>query len=175
MKRIVVALLLCMILPFGAFALGFYVGPNVYYASLVRPDDVVAMDTAGLNLADFAFGGEARLIAGPFWGSALGLYAPGDNNLPHHIDILLDAGLGLNLGPVHAGVGIGPNFGFEFGNNAAEFFRTGANLRVTGDIVLGPVLLGLNWISEVQFTRASIAEAFVNPYGKLGVSVLFGL
>jgi len=175
MKRIVVALLLCMILPFGAFALGFYVGPNIYYASLIRPADVVAMDTAGLNLADFAFGGEARLIAGPFWGSAMGLYAPGDVNLPHHIDILLDAGLGLELGPVHAGVGIGPNFGLEFGNNAAQLFRTGANLRVTGDVVLGPVLLGLNWISEVQFTRASIADAFVNPYGKLGVSALFGL
>ena len=175
MKRMVVALLLCMILPFGAFALGFYVGPNIYYASLIRPADVVAMDTAGLNLADFALGGEARLIAGPFWGSAMGLYAPGDVNLPHHIDILLDAGLGLELGPVHAGVGIGPNFGLEFGNNAAQLFRTGANLRVTGDVVLGPVLLGLNWISEVQFTRASIADAFVNPYGKLGVSVLFGL
>ena len=175
MKRTVFALLLCMILPLGAYALGFYVGPNVYYSSLVRPADVVAMDTAGLNLADFSFGGEARLIAGPFWGSALGLYAPGDSNMPHHIDIMLDAGLGLSLGPVHLGVGIGPNFGLDFGNNAAQAFRTGANLRVTGDIVLGPVLLGLNWISEVQFTRASIAEAFVNPYGKLGVSLLFGL
>jgi hypothetical protein len=76
---------------------------------------------------------------------------------------------------VHAGIGIGPNFGLEFGNNAAEFFRTGANARVTADIILGPVLVGVNWISEVQFTRASIADAFVNPYGKLGLSLLFAL
>lgn len=174
MKRILIAALLCMILPLGAFAAGLYGGMDIYYASLVRPADVVALDTAGLNLADFAFGGEARLIVDPFWGSALGLYAPGDANLPHHVDILLDAGLGLTLGIVHAGVGIGPNFGLEFGNSATQLFRAGANLRVTGDVVLGPFLVGLNWISEIQFTRASIADAFMNPYGKLGVSVLFG-
>jgi len=175
MKRIGIALLLCLLLPLSTFALGFYVGGDAFYSSLVRPADVEAMDTEGLNLADFTFGGEARLIAGPFWGSAMGLYSPGDGNLPHHVDVLLDAGLGIALGPVHAGIGIGPNFGLEFGNNAAEFFRTGANARVTADIILGPVLVGVNWISEVQFTRASIADAFVNPYGKLGLSLLFAL
>lgn len=175
MKRILIASLLCILLPLGAFAAtGLYGGVDIYYASLVRPADVVAMDTAGLNLADFAFGGEARFIIDPFWGSALALYSPGDVNLPHHIDIFLDAGLGLTLGIVHAGVGIGPNFGLEFGNGATQLIRTGANLRVTGDIVLGPVLLGLNWISEIEFTRDSIADAFMNPYGKLGVSLLFG-
>jgi hypothetical protein len=175
MKRILIASLVFMILPLGAFAAGLYGGIDIYYASLVRPADVVALDTAGLNMADFAFGGEARLIVDPFWGSAIGLYTPGDTNLPHHIDILLDAGLGLSLGIVHAGIGIGPNFGFEFGNGATRIFRTGANLRLTGDVVLGPVLLGLNWISNIEFTRASLADAFKNPYGKLGVSVLFGL
>ncbi len=75
---------------------------------------------------------------------------------------------------MHAGVGIGPNFGFEFCNGATQVFRTGANLRLTGDIVIGPVLLGLNWVSEIQFTRASITDAFMNPYGKLGISLLYG-
>lgn len=175
MKRIVFVLLLCLLLPLSAFAFDIYAGVDAFYTSIIRPADVVAIDTAGLNLADFAFGGETRLIVGMFWGSVMGTYAPGDVNLPHHIDVLLDAGLGLALGPVHAGVGVGPNFGFAFGNNSAEFFRTGANLRLTGDIVLGPVLLGLNWVSEVQFTYASIADAFMNPYGKLGVSLLYKL
>jgi hypothetical protein len=174
MKRILIASLICMLLPLGVFADGLYGGIDMFYASLVRPADVVALDTAGLNMADFAFGGEARFIVDPFWGSAIGLYTPGDTNLPNHIDILLDAGLGLSLGIVHAGVGIGPNFGLEFGNGATQFFRTGANLRVTGDVVVGPFLLGLNWVSEIEFTRASIADAFMNPYGKLGVSLLYG-
>jgi len=173
MKKILIAALFCMILPLGAFADGLYGGMDVYYASLVRPADVVALDTAGLNMADFAFGGEARLIVDPFWGSVIGLYSPGDTNLPHHIDILLDAGLGLSLGIVHAGVGIGPNLGLEFGNGATRLFRAGANLRLTGDVVIGPFLLGLNWVSEIEFTRASIAEAFKNPYGKLGISLLY--
>lgn len=175
MKRILIALLLCLLLPLSAFAFDLYAGVDAYYSSLVRPADVVAIDTAGLNLADFSFGGEARLIAGPFWGSAIGMYTPGDANLPHHLDILVDGGLGLTLAIFHAGIGIGPNFGLEFGNGSTQFFRTGANMRVTADVVLGPVLVGLNWISEIEFTRASIADAFNNPYGKLGASVLFAL
>jgi len=175
MKRILIAALLCVMLPLGAFAAGLYGGMDIYYASLIRPADIIAMDTAGFNMADLAFGGEARLIVDPFWGSAIALYRPGDINLPHHFDILLDAGLGLSLGIVHAGIGIGPNFGLEIGNGATQLFRAGANLRLTGDVVLGPFLLGLNWVSEIEFTRASIAEAFRNPYGQLGVSLLYGL
>jgi hypothetical protein len=175
MKKKLIALLLCMILPLAVFATtGLYGGINMYYASIVRPADIVALDTAGLNLADFAFGAETRFIIDPFWASAIGLYSPGDVNLPHHIDLFLDAGLGITLGIVHAGIGIGPNFGLEFGNGATELIRTGANLRITGDIVIGPFLVGLNWISEIEFTRNSIIEAFENPYGKLGISCLLG-
>lgn len=175
MKRLAIIILVFVFLPLGAFADGLYGGIDLFYASLIRPADVVALDTAGLNMADFAFGGEARLILDPFWGSAIGLYAPGDMNLPHHIDIFLDAGLGLSLGIAHVGVGIGPNFGLEFGNGANGLLRAGANLRLTGDIVIGPFLVGLNWISDIEFTRASIADAFMNPYGKLGISVLYGI
>jgi hypothetical protein len=175
MKRIAVALLLCMILPLGAFALDFYAGVNVNYASLIRPADVVLIDTEGLNIADFAFGGEVRIIAGSFWASSVGTYTPGDINLPHRIDFLLDGGLALSLGIVRAGIGIGPNFGFEFSDSTTRLFRTGANMRMTGDVVLGPALLGLSWISRIDFTRASIVDAFMNPYGQLGVSLLFGI
>ena len=167
-------MLLCLILPLSAFALDIYGGAHVYYASLIRPADVVTMDTAGLNIADFTLGGEVRLIAGSFWAGGLGTYTPGDINLPHRIDVLLDGGLGLSLGIVRAGIGIGPNFGLELGENTTRLFRTGANIRLTGDVVLGPFLVGLNWISKVDFTRASIADAFRNPYGQLGVSLLFG-
>ena len=175
MKKKLIAFLLCLSIPLAAFAAsGLYGGIDMYYTSVIRPADVVALDTAGLNLADFAFGAETRFIIDPFWGSAIGLYSPGDVNLPHHIDILLDAGLGLTLGIVHVGIGIGPNFGLEFGNGATQLIKTGANLRLTGDIIVGPLLLGLNWISEIEFTRDSIIEAFENPYGKIGISCLFG-
>lgn len=174
MKKTAIALLLCLILPLGAFALDLYGGVNIYYVSMVRPDDVVAMDTAGLNAADFALGGEMRLIAGPFWAGSVATFAPGDANLPHRVDFIFDGGLGFALGIVHAGIGIGPNFGLEIGDNSSTMFKTRANLRLTGDIVLGPFLAGVNWISKVDFSRASIADAFRNPYGQLGVSLLFG-
>lgn len=175
MKRILPVVLMLVILPIGVFALDFYGGVNAYYASLIQPADVKNIDTAGLNLADFAFGGEARLVSGLLWGSAVGIYTPGDVNLPHRIDLLLDGGLGLSLGIVRAGIGIGPDFGVELGDNANRFFKTGANLRLTGDILLGPFSLGLSWINKIEFTRASIAEAFENPYGQLGVSLLYRL
>lgn len=173
MKRILSILLLCMVLPAGVFAIGIYGGVNAYYDNLIRPADIIAIDTAGLNLADFSFGGEVRVIAGPLWGSAVGIYTPGDVNLSNRVDLLLDGGLGLSLGFVRAGIGIGPNFGFEFGDNATNFFKTGANLRLTGDVLLGPLSLGLSWISKVEFTRDSIIDAFLNPYGQIGVAALY--
>ncbi|MEN6364763.1 MAG: hypothetical protein ABFC81_06780 [Rectinema sp.] len=172
MKRLIPALLLLLLVPIGAFAVDLYGGLNAYYVSLIRPADVMSIDTAGLNLADFAFGGEARIIGGPLWGSAVSVYSPGDANLPHRIDVLLDGGVGLPLGIFRAGVGIGPNFTVEMGDNVTRIFRAGANLRLTGDVLLGPVSLGVSWISKIDFNRASILDAFKNPYGQLGVALL---
>ncbi|MGB4572503.1 MAG: hypothetical protein WBH97_06735 [Rectinemataceae bacterium] len=173
MKRIIFALLLLAMLPISVFAVDFYAGANAYYASLIQPADIRAIDTVSLDLADFAFGGEARLFWGLIWGSVAFTYSPGDANLPHRIDFLLDSGVGLTIGIVRAGIGIGPTYGMEIGNNMGHFVKTGANLRLTGDVLLGKFSLGLSWISKVEFTRNSFIEAFNNPYGQLGLAVLY--
>lgn len=175
MKKSLIVLLLCAIVPFGAFALDFYVGGNAYYSSLLRPADVEALDKDGLTIADFSFAGEARLTSGLFWASAVGMYTPGDANLPHRLALVLDGGIGLQIAIFRAGIGIGPNVGVAFGDGTFDWTQTGANLRATADVVLGPVLVGLNWINQVEFTRGSIEDAFANPYGQLGLTVLFKL
>lgn len=173
MKRIIPVLLVLMLVPANVFALDYYAGGNVYFASLIQPADIRTLDTAGLNLADFAFGGEARIVWGLIWASAVGTYTPGDVNLPHRLDLLLDSGVGITLGIMRAGIGIGPNYGIEIGNNVGDYFKTGANMRLTGDVLLGPFSLGLSWISKVEFTRSSFVEAFGNPFGQLGMALLY--
>jgi len=175
MKRIITAILLLTLLPGSVFALDLYAGATAYYASLSQPADVRAIDTESLNLADFALGGEARIVWGFVWASAVGTYTPGDVNMPHRLDILLDSGAGMTLGLLRGAIGIGPNYGIAVGNNAGDFFRIGANLRVTADVLLGPFSLGLSWISKVEYTRSSFLEAFANPYGQIGVALLYKL
>jgi hypothetical protein len=149
-----------------------YVGGNAYYAGVIRPQDVQQADPAGITLADFAFGGEARLLLGSIWGSAVGVYLPGNQVLPHRLHILLDAGLAIDLLFLRFGVGLGPDFGLALGNEGSRPYRAGANLRLTGDLMLGDLSVGLSWVSRIEFTRESIANAFRNPYGFLGVTLL---
>jgi hypothetical protein len=175
MKRFIPVLLMALLLPLSGFALDLYVGGNVYFASLIQPADVRAIDLVSLNMADIAMAGEARAIWGPLWGSAILSYTPGDANLPHRVDFLLDTGIGAQFDIFRVGSGIGPSYGIEIGGNAINYFKLGANLRLTGDILLGPFSLGLSWISRIEFTRGSIIEAMRNPYGQFGVAVLYKL
>ena len=165
-------LLLCLLLPMGVFALDFMAGANAYYAGLIQPEDVEAVGEIDLTIADFAFGGEARLVAGPLWGSAVGVYMPGDEFLPDRIHMMIDGGVAVKLLFLRFGAGLGPDFGFYLGNPVGSVARAGANLRLTGDILLGNLSLGLSWVSHVEFTRESIVEALQNPYGFLGVTAL---
>ena len=173
MKRFIPVLLMALAIPLSGFALDLYVGGNIYYASLIQPADVRAIDLENLNIADVAFAGEARLIWGPIWGSAVASLTPGDVNMPPRVDLLLDSGIGVQLGMFRIGAGMGPTYGLEFGPNAINYFKLGANMRLTGDILLGPFSLGLSYFRKIEFTRASIIEAMRNPYGQLGVAVLY--
>lgn len=173
MKRFIPVLLMALAIPLSGFALDLYVGGNVYYASFIQPADIRAIDLADLNMADVAMAAEARLIWGPIWGSAIASFTPGDLNMPPRLDLLLDSGIGVQLGIFRIGSGIGPTYGVEMGENAINYFKLGANMRLTGDVLLGPFSLGLSWISRIEFTRESIIEAMRNPYGQLGVAVLY--
>ena len=173
MKRFIPVLLMALAIPLSGFALDLYVGGNVYYASFIQPADIRAIDLADLNMADVAMAAEARLIWGPIWGSAIASLTPADVNMPLRVDLLLDSGIGVQLGMFRLGAGMGPTYGVEIGSNAINYFKLGANMRLTGDLMLGPVSLGLSWLSKIEFTRASIIEAMRNPYGQLGVALLY--
>ncbi len=175
MKRLIPVLLMALAIPLSGFALDLYVGGNVYYASFIQPADIRVIDSASLTMADMALAGEVRAMWGPIWGSAIVSYTPGDANMPHRVDLLLDSGIGVQLGMFRIGSGIGPTYGVEIGENAINYFKLGANMRLTGDILLGPFSLGLNWISKIEFTRESIIEAMRNPYGQLGLTALYKL
>ncbi len=174
MKKLAI-LLLFLAVPLALFSLDFYVGPTAYYASVIQPQSVKNLSPSGLSVSDFAVGGDARLLAGLLWGGVVGLYQPGSSSLPNQVQFMTDIGLGLRILFLRAAVGIGPDFGLAFGNGATQAFRAGANLRLTGDIILGKVSVGLSWLSKIEFTQQSISEAFSNPYGMLGVAVLFKL
>lgn len=174
MKRLVFVLALIP-LPIAAFALNLYVGPTAYYASVIQPKSVSALSSSGISASKLAFGGDARLYAGPLWAGAVGLVQPGTTNLPTHVQLFTDVGVGLKLLFLRAGIGVGPDFGLQLGGNATQPGVAGANIRLTGDVLLGKMSLGLSWISRVQLTQQSISQAFANPYGSLGVALLFKL
>ena len=161
--------------PMAAFALDLYVGPTAYYATAVQPQSVASISPSSLSLSDFAIGADARLYAGPLWIGGVGLLQPGTTALPTQMQLITDVGLGLKLLFLRAAVGVGPDFGLAFGGNSTQVANAGANIRVTGDVVLGKFSLGLSWISRVQLTAQSLSQALSNPYGSLGVALLFKL
>ncbi|HUX12178.1 MAG TPA: hypothetical protein VMW87_04070 [Spirochaetia bacterium] len=174
MKKLAIGFLLLAV-PFALFSLDFYVGPTAYYASVIQPQSVKNLSPSGMSVSDFAIGGDARLMAGLLWGGVVGLYQPGTDLLPNQLQFMTDVGLGLRILFLRAAIGVGPDFGLAFGNGATQAFRAGANLRLTGDVILGKVSFGLSWLSKIEFTQQSLSDAFSNPYGMLGVAVLFKL
>lgn len=171
MKRYLVVLLILLSVASAASAFDFYLGANAHYASAIQPAEVRDARPAGLAPSDFAFGGEARLYLNALTGSASAIFVPGSSFQAPRFRVMTDVGLSLQLAILRAGIGIGPDFGIAFGETT-ETARLGGNMRLTGDIVLGDLSLGVSWYSLISFNRQSIADAFRNPYGFLGVSLL---
>lgn len=167
MKKIIIVLSILVSITMSASALSLWVGPNAYYAAPITPDSVTAPNISNIGLNDLAFGAEARLYLGPLAGSISAEYIGSKK-----IIILTDAGLNLNLLFFRFGLGLGPNFGVSLNGGKAAL---GGNIRATAEVKLGKIAAGLSWFSMVEFNRASIADAFKNPYGFLGVTVTFKL
>lgn len=171
MKRLLAVLFITLSIAGVASAFDFYLGANAHFASAIQPAEVREARPSGLAPSDFAFGGETRLYLNAITGSASAIFLPGSSFQAPRFRVMTDVGLSLQLAILRAGIGIGPDFGIAFGEST-ETARLGGNLRLTGDIVLGDLSLGLSWYSLISFNRESIAEAFRNPYGFLGISLL---
>ena len=167
MKKITIMILILAGIAVSASALSVWVGPNAYYGKAITPDSVTASSVPNVKLEDLAFGAEGRLYLGPLAGSVSAEYLGSKK-----IIILTDAGLNLNLLIFRFGLGIGPNFGIDLNGGKGAL---GGNLRATAELKLGRIAAGLSWFSMVEFNKASIAEAFKNPYGFLGATLTFRL
>ena len=169
MKKIIIVLIILITITVSASAMGFWFGPNVYYSKAIVPDSVTKPNISNIGLDDLAFGAEGRLYLGPLAGSVSAEYLGGTSKT---ILILTDAGLSLDLILFRLGLGVGPNFIVNLNGNKAAL---GGNLRATAEIKLGKFAAGLSWFSMVQFNQNSIADAFKNPYGFLGLTATFKL
>ncbi len=165
MKKLTILVLIFAGIAVSASAMSFWVGPNAYYGRAITPDSVTGANVSSITLKDLAFGAEGRLYLGPLAGSISAEYLGSKKIL-----LLADAGLNLKLLFFRFGLGIGPNYKIKLGGGNAAL---GGNLRATAEIQLGGLAAGLSWFSMVEFNKASIAEAFNNPYGFLGATVTF--
>ncbi len=166
MKKITIMILILAGIAVSASALSVWVGPNAYYGKAITLDSLTTSNVSDVKLKNLAFGAEGRLYMGPLAGSISAEYL-GDKRFL----ILTDAGLNLNLLIFRFGLGIGPNFSNINGGKGA----LGGNLRATAELKLGRIAAGLSWYSMVEFNKASIADAFKNPYGFLGATLTFRL
>lgn len=171
MKRITLFVALIVVAAAALPAADLLLGPNVYYASAIEPADIREARPDRIVASDFALGAETRLYLRAIQGSAVAVFTPGSSFRAPRLRVMTDIGLSLKLAFLRAGIGMGPDFGIAFGETT-EAGRLGGNIRLTGDIELGDLSIGLSWYSLISFDRASIAEAFRNPYGFLGLTVL---
>lgn len=167
MKKTILVLLILITAVISAPALSLWVGPNAYYAKAIVPDSVTKSSIANITFDDLAFGAEGRLYLGPVQGSLSAEYLGSKKIL-----ILTDAGLSFDILLFRLGLGLGPNFGVSLDGGKAAL---GGNVRATAEIKLGKFAAGLSWFSLVEFNKASIADAFKNPYGFLGATMTFKL
>ena len=134
MKKILIVLLIAL-LPAMAFA-EFQIGGVGMYKG-----DVTTIQTTGVGLTDFTFGAEARLKFGLFQGGASLLYYPGVSY--NSIKALTDIGLSLDVAILRLGVGLGPNLAVNLGSGAAAPVNVGVNLKLSADVNLGSLSIGL--------------------------------
>lgn len=176
------ALLLVVLitLPLMAFA-EIQVGVTALYNVLFAPNEAnsVGMYASqnGVSLDDFTFGGDARIKLGIFQGSALGLVSPGFNTMPTEIELYFDAGLAIDILFLRLGIGLGPNFIIAIGGEGvSKPFFFGGNVKLTGDIMLGGIAVGLNYLMYLpDFSSHSFTYLANNIEGNIGFSVLFKL
>jgi hypothetical protein len=156
---------LIVLLPLAAFAeLG--VGGAAFYNSpvLLGQNEV----PEELSVDKFTFGGDVRLKLSLLQGEALLLYSASDE--VQSLDIILDAGVALDLALFRLSAGIGPNFTYNIGEDQA--LDAGFNAKLNADVKLKKISVGLSYIMDLNLDGGIDLDTSA---GLLGATVLFWL
>jgi hypothetical protein len=163
MKKLLLVLLLASIIPAAVFAELQLGGVAMY-----KGDPSTA---TGVSVNDFTFGGEGRLKFGLLQGGVSALYVPSGSY--SSLAVLTDIGASLDVLFFRFGAGLGPNFSFNFGSGAPSPASVGMNVKVSADVNLGNLALGLvgYWYAD---SFSSLGSTFSRmPW--LGVTLLVKL
>jgi hypothetical protein len=133
--RKLLTVLLVALLPAIAFA-DFQIGGVGMYTS-----DISTIQTTSIGITDFTFGAETRLKLGLFQGGASLLYYPSASY--SSIVALTDIGISLDVAILRLGFGLGPNLAVNLGSAAATPTNVGLNLKLSTDVNLGSLSIGL--------------------------------
>ena len=182
MKKAILILMI-LIIPTALFA-DVRIGPTAYYNfPLLQDDQFHPPELQGLDISDFTFGADFRVKLWIFNLQATALFTPGVSegtvSLPASTDIFLDGGLAFDLAILRLGVGVGPNFSFFFGDadTVSNPTAMGMNLKATADVLLGPVSLGLSYLTQLDFDVKDPATFLSadKTQGLFGIAFMFKL
>ncbi len=166
-KKILYLMIVLLSISITVSAADFWLGPNAFYAAPINPQDVTASSVSGIGIEDLAFGAEGRLYM-----KSLSLSVNAEYLGNKNIYLLSDVGLNIDLFLFRFGLGLGPNLGINLNGGKPSL---GGNLKALAEVKLGGFSVGLTWFSMIEFNKSSIADAFKNPYGFLGVGAMFRL
>jgi hypothetical protein len=172
-KSILILALVC--LPLAAFA-DFQIGGAAYLNVPLTKNQIDS--NIDLSVDDLQFGADARFNIGILQFQGLMMFQPGNEDvfLDPYINLYTDIGVVFDLAIIRLGAGIGPNFGLSLGENNGDAFNVGANIKLSAEVVLGNLSLGLNWLMVIpDLTVEDVAAAFEQPCGYAGISVLYKL
>jgi len=182
MKKAILILMI-LIIPAALFA-DVRVGPTAYYNfPLLQDEQYHPPELEGVDLSDFTFGADFRVKLFIFNLQATALFTPGASagtfTLPASADLYLDGGLAFDLAILRLGVGVGPNFTFFFGDadTISNPTSMGMNLKATADLLLGPVSLGLSYLTQLDFDAKDPATFLSadKTQGLFGIAFMFKL
>jgi hypothetical protein len=164
--RKVLLVVLVAILPAMAFA-DLQLGGVAMYTG----DPTVATT---VSVSDFTFGAETRLKLGLLQGGASLLYYPSAGYAS--IAALTDIGVSVDLLLFRLGAGIGPNIAFNIGDGAPTPVSAGLNLKLSGDVNLGDISLGLvGYYYVSDFAQLANVGTIFSKLPWLGVTAMFKL
>jgi hypothetical protein len=135
MKR-ALGVLLAVLLPVLAHA-EFQLGAVGVYMH-----DPASILIAPVSVGDFAPGGEARVKLGILQGAGTFVIYPGANE-GLALGLFADVGLSVDVLFLRVGAAAGPTIEFPLGNAQAGPMESGWNLKLSADVNLGPVSVGL--------------------------------
>jgi hypothetical protein len=112
--------------------------------------DITTIGSSAISSSDFTFGLESRFtFLSVLQFGVTGLYYLPSAEQPSYIQALTDLGLSVKILFLRLGAGVGPDFFIPMSGLSVEATSL-ANLKLSADIEIGPVSLGVTAFYPVQ-------------------------